>query len=327
MMGIYPWQQAQWQALQAQWQRLPHGILLHGPKDLGKYEFARILAQTLLCTDSNELAQLCGHCKSCHLLTANTHPDFICLEPEEEGKGIKVDQVRELVDSLNLTGQMSAKRVIVISPTESMNSAAANALLKTLEEPAPGVHLILVCHQLQRIVATIRSRCQLIRFYPSLDASTVAWLAERCPLRSGHEQALHHANGIPLLALSKLNGEQNDGQLLANNLLLLKSEQHQLFDIAKQWKDSSHASVLTHCLQITSQIIRYRMVGTCNYPEQQLIQQLSQGINLSSLFNYYRYLLNQAHRLSSSLNQQMLLEQLLVHWCELNRCKGEIYAC
>lgn len=324
---IYPWQNQQWQRLQAQGHKLPHSLLLHGPEGLGKNNFALSLAKSLLCL-SDDANGNCKHCKSCNLLEAGTHPDFILLAPEEAGKLIKVDSVRELTDKINQTGQISSRRVIIISPAEAMNPAAANALLKTLEEPAPGVFIILVSHQLDSIIPTIRSRCQLCRFYPTLDETTVAWLAQQCPEGKNPQQALQQVNGLPILALRLMQGEGvQQEQLLIESLMLLKAQHEKLFDVAKQLSELPLALLLPQCAKLVSSMVRYSILGQSECITQPAIRQLAANINLSSLFNFYRYLLNQTHRLSSSINQQMLLEQMLVHWCELSCHEGKIYAC
>lgn len=178
---IYPWQHSQWQKITAaiQQNRLPHALLLSGQNGLGKKEFATQVAQQVLC----ETKANCGHCRSCQLFQAGNHPDFFSVTPEEDSKSIKIDQIRELIASLNQTAQQGGYQVAVIYPAESMNTAAANALLKTLEEPAGSVLLMLVSHQVGSLPLTILSRCQSIKFQAAFDESTIAWVKSSmlCP--------------------------------------------------------------------------------------------------------------------------------------------------
>ena len=104
---IYPWQNTQWQRLQDQKKnkRLPHAILLSGPTGLGKSEFAHDLSVSLLCQQPLASGEACGKCDACHLAQAETHPDLMHLEPEDESKAIKVDDVRELCKEFTLTSQ------------------------------------------------------------------------------------------------------------------------------------------------------------------------------------------------------------------------------
>ena len=115
----------------------------------------------LLCRE-NEPAGLCSHCRSCTLLAAGSHPDYFDLQPDEGKQVIKVDQVRALIGKLDLTTSISERKVACIHPAEEMNAAAANALLKSLEEPAGNTVLILVSDNPGRLPVTIRSRCQAI---------------------------------------------------------------------------------------------------------------------------------------------------------------------
>ena len=144
---LYPWQKNQWQRLLSQHrqERLPHALLLTGAAGLGKETFARQFAQFLLCKAAGE--SVCGQCAGCSLILANNHPDLLMIAPEESGKNIKVDQIRDMSATLNQTAQRAGYQVAIISPAEALNRAAANALLKTLEEPSGRVLLLLVSHQ------------------------------------------------------------------------------------------------------------------------------------------------------------------------------------
>ncbi|MBY5991564.1 DNA polymerase III subunit delta' [Ferrimonas balearica] len=166
MTALLPWLQPvaeRWLA-QRQQQRLGHALLLQGPPGVGKGEMARWIAEQLLC----DLCKGCGQCKSCLLLAAGHHPDLYQLAPE--GQQIKVESVRQLIGQLTGTAHQGGARVAILQQAERMNTASANALLKTLEEPAPGVYLILVSDGAQPLLPTIVSRCQrLVVSMPSPD--------------------------------------------------------------------------------------------------------------------------------------------------------------
>ncbi|MDP9032838.1 MAG: DNA polymerase III subunit delta', partial [Pseudomonadota bacterium] len=148
MAEAYPWQDSLWQQLAGRAQHA-HAYLLHGPVGIGKRALAERLMASLLCQRPNGL-EACGECKSCMLLKAGSHPDNYLLEPEEADKAIKVDQVRDLVSFVVQTAQMGGRKVVLIEPVESMNINAANALLKSLEEPSGDTVLLLVSHQSSR---------------------------------------------------------------------------------------------------------------------------------------------------------------------------------
>ena len=157
MAEVYPWQENLWQQLAGRAQHA-HAYLLHGPAGIGKRALAERLMARLLCLSPSGL-DACGNCKSCHLLAAGTHPDNFVLEPEEADKPIKVDQVRELVEFVVQTAQLGGRKVVLLEPAEAMNLNAANALLKSLEEPSGNTVLLLISHQPSRLLPTIKSRC------------------------------------------------------------------------------------------------------------------------------------------------------------------------
>ncbi len=130
-----PWHASAWQHLLhlLQQQRLPHALLLTGVNGIGKLQFARAFAAYLLCDQPGEHA--CGQCKGCRLSAQQSHPDLVELMAEESGREIKVDQVRELSGFVAAAAQQGGYRLVIIHPPEDMNINAANALLKSLEEP------------------------------------------------------------------------------------------------------------------------------------------------------------------------------------------------
>ncbi|HXH72126.1 MAG TPA: DNA polymerase III subunit [Mariprofundaceae bacterium] len=140
-----------------QQKRLHHAWLLHGLAGVGKYRLAGLLAQRYLC----ERQTACGECHACRLTAASTHPDLQQVGRLEGKRDISIEQVRDLLGFLALSGRDSERRVVILDDADRMNAQAANALLKGLEEPSPGSLLLIVCHDLMRLPATIRSRCLL----------------------------------------------------------------------------------------------------------------------------------------------------------------------
>lgn len=208
---LLDWQIPQWNQLLALMERsrLPHGLMLAGPSETGKHRFARSFAQLLLCHSPVE-GKPCDACKACLLFRASTHPDYLSVEPEESGKAIKVDQVRSLGEFATKTASMGARRVILVSPAESMNLNAANAFLKTLEEPGPGVILLLVVHQLGLILPTIRSRCRLLPFHLPRGEQTYKWLSSSGANSADIRQVMALSGGRPFRARRLLETELKD---------------------------------------------------------------------------------------------------------------------
>lgn len=159
---------------------LHSGLLLRGAQGLGKRQFAKKFASLLLCDrvadavshsnedglfvdqdlSSNQNIELaCGECSSCLLLLAGTHPDLHFITVEDGKKAVAVDQIRELIEAMQKTPQVSQAKVAIVDPADAMNESASNALLKMLEEPPPHSYFILVSDYFDRLLPTIRSRC------------------------------------------------------------------------------------------------------------------------------------------------------------------------
>ena len=139
-----PWLQAPWQTLMEaiDQDRVAHALLIRGVPGTGKTQLARDYARRLLC-QTPESQKACGRCTSCRLFDAGTHPDFSMLAPEETGKAIKVDAVRQMTLEIALTPQYAGYRVVIIDQADALNGNAANALLKSLEEPPNGTVIVL----------------------------------------------------------------------------------------------------------------------------------------------------------------------------------------
>lgn len=158
---VYPWQQETWQRLTMRFPNIAHGILLHGKAGAGKHDFVLHFIAWLLCLDQHPLGA-CGVCQSCQWLKSNTHPNYVNISTHDDKKPdqthIKIDQIRALQPFIQQT--VEGWRVVLIQPAEALNMAAANALLKTLEEPGDRTVIILVTDHLLQLPATIRSRLQ-----------------------------------------------------------------------------------------------------------------------------------------------------------------------
>ena len=196
--------------------RVPHALLLQGPAGLGKRRLAADISARLLCTGEGDGA--CGNCRSCRLLQGGAHPDRQLLEiginprTGEPRREIIIEQVRELIAALQLTTTVSPRKVAVIQPAEAMNRSAANALLKTLEEPAGDTVLVLVSHDPRRLPATIRSRCQRIAVRPPARDAVLEWLrTEHGVAEADAALALDAACDAPLTALALLQESEHEG--------------------------------------------------------------------------------------------------------------------
>lgn len=195
----YTWQQDAWEILMrgAAADRLHHAYLIVGRAGVGKQDFARHLSHALLCAEAVENAP-CGKCQRCALFAAGTHPDLTFLDWVDKARVISVEQIRKLTEQLTLTTTYGPNRIAVINRAHTMTNAAANSLLKTLEEPGAGCVLLLLADNDAHLPVTIRSRCQRVALpLPGQDVA-VEWLREqKVP---NPEIALEFAHGAPLTA-------------------------------------------------------------------------------------------------------------------------------
>ena len=180
-------------------QRLPHSVLLLSAPGLGAEALANWMTALALCEFLGE--RPCGACSSCSLLRSMSHPDYHLVKLEEDAKQIKVDQVRELIDSLSLKSYRGGYKVGVIEGAEALNVNGANAFLKTLEEPTANTLLVMIARPMHRLPATIASRCLRMVLRPPAPAAGAAWLDAHGPAHQQWEAALVLAGGAPLLAL------------------------------------------------------------------------------------------------------------------------------
>ncbi|MBL8258989.1 MAG: DNA polymerase III subunit delta' [Candidatus Competibacteraceae bacterium] len=198
-----PWHAPLWRRLQRHRAdgRWPHALLLAGPSGLGKGSFARRLAASWCCARPEADGEACGRCQGCRWFQAGSHPDFSAVRPAEDGKTIKVDQIRELAGFLGLSARCGGCKIALLEPADRLNLNAANSLLKTLEEPPGDSRLLLVAAQPARLPATVRSRCQTLKFAPPPAEDAIAWLSGRIA-ETDARSALEVAGGAPLAALA-----------------------------------------------------------------------------------------------------------------------------
>jgi DNA polymerase-3 subunit delta' len=246
--SVLPWLRESWLQLQQLRACLPHAILFYGPEGIGKTGFVEMFAQSLLCENAQADGHACGACASCGWFSQYNHPDYRRVRPEifdggeaaEDGdseekktaragkvfsKEIRIDQIRALADFMNVSTHRSGMRVVVLYPAEALNAAAANALLKTLEEPPPNTMFLLIGNRLDRLLPTVLSRCRKFALALPSRAASLAWLRQQ-----NIEDAdvwLAEQGGAPLAALD---ASQSDSHAVMDEFLRALS--HPGIDIA-----------------------------------------------------------------------------------------------
>ncbi len=317
-----PWQQEQWQLLMQNQraQRLSHALLFTGPKGVGKAQFAKALAMALYCQQANAQYQACLQCSQCQLLLNDTHPDYFYIHPEETSRIIKIEQVRQLVSELQMTSQQGGWKIVIIDRAEQLNTAAANALLKTLEEPRQNSLLILLNEQISQVLATLRSRCQIYKFPAVKTDQASTWLKQNCEA-SNIEELLFFAPGAPLLAkhFTEANFAEHRQHWLAQFQALLTQKIDPLM-IAKQCSDDEPARVLWYWQLLVTAMIQTLATTVTRQDLPENIQAIIQrGIALftaDELLERWQHLLK-AHQqlmMQSSSNKQLLLESVFIQW-------------
>ena len=185
-MKTYPWQNELMEKLLRSRETLPHALILKGRSGTGKLDFANRLAQSLLCESPHENGEACDACQACSWFANGLHPDFRKIEPEvetsESGKKsnrITIDPIRSLSAFTNVTTHRNGYRIILIHPADAMNLPAANALLKTLEEPPGKTLFILVTSRPNQLLPTVVSRCHALAMPFPKPIEGEAWLREK----------------------------------------------------------------------------------------------------------------------------------------------------
>ena len=326
MSDLLPWHHPSWHRLleMRQQGRMPHALLLSGAEGVGKARFARQLAESLLCEQPAENGLACGKCRQCLLLKADSHPDLRQVGPEEGKQQIGIEAVRELVAGNTLSVGEDAHRVFIIDPADSMSRAAANALLKTLEEPIPGSLIVLLSARSDRLPVTIRSRCQMLAFALPEEEASIAWIAENTGMQPEQaRQLLQLAGGAPLKvpALIERDELQRHNRLL-EDFAAIAVGGASVVQTGESWlKETGLPHLLKYLVAWLSAIIRSKMA-----PASQLafppLQTLSERLDLRLAYQLLDRLYDAERMSMNNLNPQLVLESILLEWSRIAKGEG-----
>src|SRR5262245_34339778 len=218
-------------------QRLAHAYLFHGEDAIGKRTTAHSFAQALLCEGHPSEPDLdsCGICRSCHQIDARTHPDYFVLEPDPElaTPQIKIEQIREIEQQIMYRPLVGDCKICMIDEADRLTIGAANALLKTLEEPPDHSHFLLITSRPASLPATIRSRCQLLRFATPARTDVEAALILKREMRPAD------ARFLAMLSEGRL------GEALSTDLKSVRAQQQELIELVSPNFLRSVTNVLT----------------------------------------------------------------------------------
>lgn len=302
--------------------QVPQGLLLAGPEGSGKHTAARHAANRLLCLQG-PAEEPCGSCGPCRRFAAGTAPDFseVTVSPSE---AIRIDQVRELNRQSSLTPQESGRRVILMDPAEAMNAYAANALLKLLEEPPGAVHFLLVSHRPDRLLPTIRSRCQTVAFHPVPADTVTGWLRED----HGHpaEQAA--------LAARLSGGAPGRALVLAERDLVAEREAvveglaaartgggESVLELAATWADAEPDTWVPHLLAWLRDLARVKVVNgqnggsfLANADREEALRRQAADRGFQSLDRLLRAADDLTEAVHGRLSTRLAAEEFLLTW-------------
>jgi DNA polymerase-3 subunit delta' len=322
-----PWQRGAIGELLARRGRWPHAMLIAGPPGIGKRVLARTLARSLLCETPDADGGACGVCASCRYEAAGQHPDLRVVEPVEIDddvakpvEWISVAMVRAVADWTQLSSHRGGAKVAVIAPAERMNASAANALLKTLEEPPAQTYFVLVSDLAGRLPATIVSRCQrIVAPRPDMEAAR-AWLAARGIADASG--ALAQAANAPLRALQLADPDYQAERrvwltaLGAPRELAVTALAARLEAVPREARKDRLAAVIDWLVVWSADLARVRCGGAAvaNADFEAPLRSLARSVAALPLFRYHRSLLNQRMLVSHPLQPRLVAEALLIDY-------------
>lgn len=320
------WFKKELTAVLAQKAQLAHALLIKGPRGIGKQSFGMELAQALLCESPVPDGAGCGQCSACNWFTSGAHPDFRMLAPitegdsdaesEESGKKIKpspwivIEQVRELFDFIYVTSHRGGRKVILVSPAEALYPNAANALLKSLEEPPPLTHFILISHRPHRLPRTIISRCRQLSLQQPDRATALAWLREQGV--ADPEVALAQSSGAPLLALAASEGDELAGR--RDFLSRIAPPDFDPLVIAETFRDLPLERFINWLQKWTYDIAEQRMLGTIRF-NPDLARELTiiaKRVQPLEALRLHRKLVREQRNIHHPLNGRLFIESVLL---------------
>ena len=343
-MTLAPWQQEAWGKLtaRAEGSGLPHALLLVGPEGIGKRGFAEHVAAYLLCQQRD--AAPCGRCRSCELFALRAqrdpeetrpdgslaqpyghpvHPDakFVGFTLNDKSKKmygeLVVDQIRALSAWFSLTPQLGRAQVAVIEPADAMNAAAANALLKTLEEPSPGRYLLLATAHPARLPATIRSRCQRIAFHLPPAQVALDWLSRHGLDEKQAASALDASGGNPGLALAwATSGRLALRAEVASQLRALQQGKSNAVDVANAWGKAEPDARLWFAATL-AQSESIALTRGARGP-----LALTAGADLTKLSAWFDQANRARELLRGPLRAELVVLEVLLAWTQLVRTRG-----
>jgi len=325
MEPLYPWFKHELEALSSLFikQSLPHALLLTSAGGLGTANMVQHLSRLILCQQpaiSTEQGG-CGQCKSCLLFAAGSHPDIYPITFEEGKKQLRVDQIRRASQFIQGTAQQGRNKVVTIEPADQMNLQAANALLKSLEEPPEGTFLILITDRPMSLLPTVRSRCFKMAIKPPTSDMQRDWLNQKIQDTNILEMLMSVCEGQPCKAMELYEGDGLEVRnKLHEDLEAMLSGKLSSVEIAAKWNKLPISQVMywlsfwmtDACRFVGSKgqtLLRDPLTG-------KVVKYTIKNANADSIFTLTDYILETKAKFDNqaNLNQQLVLEDILIRW-------------
>ncbi|ENV08373.1 DNA polymerase III, delta' subunit [Acinetobacter higginsii] len=313
---IYPWHAQTWELLTTRFPELGHGLLFYGKKGCAKKEFAERFVAWVLCLNK-QVQRACGECTSCQWLKSDTHPNYVHITTDEDNKKqnakIKIEKIRDLLPFVQQTGE--GWRVVVIEPAEALNTASANALLKTLEEPGEKVVLILLADHYLKLPATIRSRLQ----HFALDRLTIqdaqTFVQQQIPEISNEQISLllSLANDMPLTAIEIEKSEWLQKRaLFLNDWFKLVAEKNMPLNYSNKWsKELNFSELITMFEYLLGDLISLKLNQSLKNNDLDF-KSLAEFYSLEALFTIYSDLQQKKLMIEQNVQTQLVLDELFI---------------
>ena len=314
---VYPWQKNVWDALTGRFPKMGHGLLFYGKKGCGKDAFAQYFLAWILCQNRQLKNQPCGECGSCQWLKSDTHPNYVHITTDEDNKKqnakIKIDKIRDLQPFVQQT--VDGWRVVVIEPAEALNTASANALLKTLEEPGDRTVIILLAEHYLKLPATIRSRLQHFALDRISAEQAEAYLQQNLPDADLQMQQLlmNLSNQMPLQAIELARSEWiNLRQDFVNDWQKLVKQKNMPMAIATKWNKALSFSDFSQMFEyLLSDLICVKLNQAIKNIDLNF-SDLPDQYNLESLFAIYTELQQSKKFIEQNVQANLVVDQLCI---------------
>ena len=294
--------------------RFPHGLIFSGPEGVGKHTCALMLAKALNCRNA-QAGDFCNVCASCRKIDSGVHPDVQLITVEQDATQIKIAQIRQLLTILNLQPLEGRNKVFIIDPAELLNAEAANALLKGLEEPPESSFFVLITVNVQEMLLTVRSRCQVYHFSPlTLDEIRRHGITDELTIRWS-QGSIGRAR---VLDIARLKSEREIMMDFLETVIHAKEDQFQDLlgvsaEIGRAKQDfESRLEILAVLIADVLYVTEGAPQKVVNVDMRERLQKLAAQVSVERILHMADFLGFIESSLKSNVNRQMLTDVLAI---------------